>query len=274
MLISEPHVNVKDGACVNVCPVECIHPTAGESDDSAHNQLYINPAECIDCGACEPARPVAAIFEESASPPRWQKYLKVAHNEGCSHGGKGMLIRDVLFVLWFFLPAGFANMAPLFAAKLPYLKRWSFPLDGYATFRGKRIFGDHKTIRGLLSGVLIGILTVYLQVYLYEEVAFVRTFVFLDYASINPLLLGLLASGGALVGDAIRSFFKRQVGIAPGKSWFPFDQLDYVVGGIVFTAVYIRLSFSQYILLCVTWFLLHPLATCIGYFLKLRDRPL
>lgn len=106
---------------------------------------------------------------------------------------------------------------PLIAAKLPYLKKWSFPLDGYATFHGKRIFGDHKTIRGLLSGVLIGILTVYLQVYLYEQVAFVKTFVFFDHASINPLLLGLLASGGALIGDAIRSFFKRSVRHCSGQ---------------------------------------------------------
>jgi CDP-2,3-bis-(O-geranylgeranyl)-sn-glycerol synthase len=183
-------------------------------------------------------------------------------------------IRDALFVIWFFLPAGLANMTPIFAARLPALRRWSFPLDGYATFRGKRVFGSHKTIRGVLSGMLIGILTVYLQVYVYAHVALVRTFVSLDYTAIQPLLFGILASGGALLGDALRSFCKRQLGIAPGKSWFPFDQLDYVLGGIALTAVYVRLTCWQYLLLGLIWFLLHPLATFLGYLLKLKDNPL
>jgi len=185
-----------------------------------------------------------------------------------------MTMKDALFVLWFFLPAGLANMTPIFAARLPFLRRWSFPLDGYATFRGKRIFGSHKTIRGVVSGMFIGILTVYLQVSVYAHVAWVRTFVLLDYTAIQPLLLGMLASGGALLGDALRSFCKRQLGIAPGKSWFPFDQLDYVLGGIAVTAVYVRLTYWQYLLLGLIWFLLHPLATLIGYLLKLKDHPL
>lgn len=76
-IIAEPCVNVKDGACVDVCPVDCIHPTKGEPDYDQHNQLYINPDECIDCGACEPACPVAAIFAESALPEQWRQYIKI-----------------------------------------------------------------------------------------------------------------------------------------------------------------------------------------------------
>jgi hypothetical protein len=67
------------------------------------------------------------------------------------------MIRDILFVIWFFLPAGLANVAPIFAAKLPYLKTLTFPLDGYITFRGKRLLGEHKTLRGVISGILVGI---------------------------------------------------------------------------------------------------------------------
>ena len=76
-IIAEPCVNVKDGACVDVCPVDCIHPAKGEPDYEQHNQLYIDPDECIDCGACEPACPVAAIFEESATPQQWRQYIKI-----------------------------------------------------------------------------------------------------------------------------------------------------------------------------------------------------
>jgi NAD-dependent dihydropyrimidine dehydrogenase PreA subunit len=76
-IIAEPCIDVKDGACVDVCPVDCIHPRKGESDYDQHNQLYIDPEECIDCGACEPACPVAAIFEESALPEQWRQYIKI-----------------------------------------------------------------------------------------------------------------------------------------------------------------------------------------------------
>jgi NAD-dependent dihydropyrimidine dehydrogenase PreA subunit len=59
-VIAEPCINVKDKACVEVCPVDCIYE--GET------QLYIHPDECIDCGACEPECPWQAIFEEVAVP--------------------------------------------------------------------------------------------------------------------------------------------------------------------------------------------------------------
>jgi NAD-dependent dihydropyrimidine dehydrogenase PreA subunit len=76
-VITQPCVGVKDGACVDVCPVDCIHPTSIESDYEQYDQLYINPDECIDCGACEPACPVTAIFEESAVPAQWKEYIKI-----------------------------------------------------------------------------------------------------------------------------------------------------------------------------------------------------
>ena len=184
------------------------------------------------------------------------------------------VVKDLLFILWFFLPAALGNAAPILVAKIPLLKKYTFPLDCYATFRGKRVFGDHKTVRGLVSGIVMGILTVYLQIYLYSTIPLIRRFVPMDYTSINPFLLGTLAAGGALVGDAVKSFFKRQVGIAPGQSWFPFDQIDYILGGIVFTACYRQLTLVQYILLFLLYFVLHPLATWLGYLMRLKESPI
>jgi NAD-dependent dihydropyrimidine dehydrogenase PreA subunit len=60
-----------DTACVDVCPVDCIHTTDGE------NQLYINPDECIDCAACEPVCPVDAISMESDVPAEWQPFIEL-----------------------------------------------------------------------------------------------------------------------------------------------------------------------------------------------------
>ena len=76
-VITQPCIGVKDASCVDVCPVDCIHPSQNEDGFDAAEQLFINPDECIDCGACEPACPVTAIFEESAVPTEWSKFIKI-----------------------------------------------------------------------------------------------------------------------------------------------------------------------------------------------------
>lgn len=76
-IIAEPCIGTKDTACVDVCPVDCIHPTKSEADFAQAPQLYINPVECIDCGACEPACPVEAIFDEAALPDKWKHFVEV-----------------------------------------------------------------------------------------------------------------------------------------------------------------------------------------------------
>ena len=77
-IIAEPCLDVKDTACVDVCPVDCIHPTKNkpEAFEQTH-QLYIDPEECIDCGACEPVCPVEAIFEEATVPDKWKDYIRI-----------------------------------------------------------------------------------------------------------------------------------------------------------------------------------------------------
>ncbi len=67
-VITEPCLGVTDKSCVEVCPVDCIHP--GES------QLFINPDECIECAACEPACPVNAIFLDVDVPEKWKDYIQ------------------------------------------------------------------------------------------------------------------------------------------------------------------------------------------------------
>ena len=72
-VITEPCINVKDQSCVDVCPVDCIHFEDTEKD----LMLYIDPDECIDCGACEPACPVSAIFAEDDVPEKWREYTEI-----------------------------------------------------------------------------------------------------------------------------------------------------------------------------------------------------
>ncbi len=76
--MSDPYVITRlcqdcvDGACVEVCPMDCIYAPTPDDADPAHNslpdQLFIDPDACIFCGACEPACPWGAIYEESAVP--------------------------------------------------------------------------------------------------------------------------------------------------------------------------------------------------------------
>ena len=74
-VITDPCIETKDTACVDVCPVDCIHPRKDEPEFAAMNMLYIHPEECIDCGACVPACPVAAIYDSHDSTPASQKDL-------------------------------------------------------------------------------------------------------------------------------------------------------------------------------------------------------
>jgi NAD-dependent dihydropyrimidine dehydrogenase PreA subunit len=74
-VISDPCIDTKDTACVDVCPVDCIHPRKDEAEFEPATMLYIHPDECIDCGACVPACPVAAIYDAPDTTPESQKLL-------------------------------------------------------------------------------------------------------------------------------------------------------------------------------------------------------
>jgi len=71
-VITEPCIDVIDKSCVEVCPVDCIH-----FEEGTDRKLYIDPDECIDCGACEPVCPVTAIFAEDDVPDQWKEYTEI-----------------------------------------------------------------------------------------------------------------------------------------------------------------------------------------------------
>ena len=75
-VIAAPCVGVKDTACVDACPVNCIHPRKDEVEFADVPQLYIDPENCICCGACVPACPVSAIFLAEDLPPQWKEYAE------------------------------------------------------------------------------------------------------------------------------------------------------------------------------------------------------
>lgn len=181
---------------------------------------------------------------------------------------------EIISSLWFFLPGSLANVMPIIAAHLPFIKRFNQPLDGGRRFRGRPIFGTNKTYRGLIAGYLAALFIVLAQIKGYDISEWARSVSWLDYSTINPLLAALLFSVGALGGDALESFFKRQAAIPAGTSWFPFDQLDYIVGGLLATGFVYHLTLNQFIVTLVVLFMMHPLATTLGWLMGLKDKPI
>lgn len=183
------------------------------------------------------------------------------------------MIDLIILALWFFAPAGIANATPIFAKKIPYLRSWETPIDFGKSFKGKRILGDNKTWRGFCFGVIIAGLVFFIQKYLYIHSDLINGLVDLDYSNLS-VWLGILLGIGALLGDAIESFFKRQLGVPSGEAWFPFDQIDYIVGGILLSSLIITLTPIQNTTILLVWFGLHLVSSYIGYLLGLKEKPI
>lgn len=172
----------------------------------------------------------------------------------------------MLEILWFLLPAGTANMAAGISGKI--FPRLDTPLDFGLTFRQKRIFGDHKTIRGLVVGVLVGAVVYIFQSFLYNHFPAIQQ-IDLHKFSQKPILAILLPLS-ALCGDALKSFFKRQANIDSGKPWFPFDQLDWILGALLASSLLLDFTFSFSMMVISLGVILHIIVKLIGYLLKLQ----
>ncbi len=159
--------------------------------------------------------------------------------------------------LLIFVPAMVANGSPPILAKiLPNLL--DIPLDANKEWRGRRILGDHKTWRGLVGGVILAGISFWLVWSFLED----KTW---------PWYFGLMAGTGALVGDAIKSFFKRQIGVKPGKVWFPWDQIDWVIGFLVVLIMVDQISWQKILFYLTIGFLIHMISKVMGYWLKINE---
>lgn len=164
-----------------------------------------------------------------------------------------MLFR-VLHLLYFMAPAYVANMAPPFVR---YWQGWNRPISD-------RWLGSHKTVMGFAAGVLVAVLVTLLQWLIGWDGALV--------AYDGWLGLGVRFGAGAMAGDCAKSFFKRRVGVTPGKPWVPFDQLDFVVGALVFVWPRAALAWGDLAIVLLVSFVGHILVNHIGYWLGVRDR--
>jgi len=178
-----------------------------------------------------------------------------------------MIWQFILQCMYFMLPAYMANMAPIIVRKR--FKFLAKPLDFGISLKGKRVLGANKTLRGFIFGILFAVITTFIQFLIKDNAVFYyMTLPALDYS--KWLLLGLLLGSGALIGDAVESFFKRRVGIQPGKPWVPFDQTDFVIGALVFVSIVYMPKWYVIISILLISFLLHFITNHIAYLLKIR----
>ena len=151
------------------------------------------------------------------------------------------------------LPAYCANMAAPFAKFWP---GWNRPIS-------RRWLGDHKTVVGFLLGVGAAVLTSYVQ----ARVPWWPR-------GLDPsgwFALGCAQGAGAMTGDAVKSFFKRRIGIAPGRPWVPADQLDFIAGAMLAAWPWLHLQPLDVVAILGFTFVAHITVNHIAFRLGIRD---
>ncbi len=177
-------------------------------------------------------------------------------------------LKFIISCLYFFLPAYFTNMTPPILAKKNLFNFLAIRVDFGKKFLGNDIFGSHKTWRGVIFGLLVGILFSFFQKFLYQF-SFFQKISLIDYSKINILLFGFLISGGALFGDLLFAFIKRRLKLQPGAIFFPFDQINYIIGASIFLTPIFKIKIEVWFLLLILTPILHILTTHIGFYLNL-----
>ena len=163
------------------------------------------------------------------------------------------VVLRIIQLMYFMAPAYVANMVPPF---LKYWRGWNPPIS-------RRWLGSHKTVLGFTAGVVAGVVTAAVQSHLgwWTDAIAVRE---------TWLGLGLRFGIGAMTGDAVKSFFKRRAAVPSGERWFPFDQIDFVVGALVLIWPVADLSWLDALAILIVSALGHILVNHIGYWLGVR----
>ncbi len=161
-------------------------------------------------------------------------------------------------------------MAPVLAARV--FPNWNTPIDRGFVFRGVRVFGDHKTVRGLLAGAVTGGLTFLLQLKILEQYPQIGGIAYPGFL-MAPVWFGFWQGFCALLGDAVKSFFKRRRRIRPGGSWMPFDQIDWTIGVLLGSYAFIKISALHALTAIIIAFVFSLSAHTLGYLAGLNSDP-
>lgn len=178
--------------------------------------------------------------------------------------------------LWLFLPLLFAAGMGGIVLRLDLLRRTRRPIDGGATFRSRRVFGDNKTWRGVLVAVVCGAAFAALQEHVVGDA--VGGLLVVDWAAVPSPLFGALMGLGATLGELPNSFVKRRLGIGPGKTttgpwsivFYAWDQVDLLLGAWPLIAAWVRPSAQLVAASFVVAMLGHPAVSLVGWLIGAR----
>jgi CDP-2,3-bis-(O-geranylgeranyl)-sn-glycerol synthase len=178
------------------------------------------------------------------------------------------LLRFVFGALWFLLPAGAASTAPVLVRGIPLLDT---PVDFGATWRGAPLIGRNKTWRGIVVAPLAGLLVFWLEQLAVGPDTMLRSLVLFGPVP-APVWWGAVIGAGAILGDLAKSFWKRRARVAPGRSWFPFDQIDYAVGALAALAPWTFAGWRVAAGVVAVGLALHIASVAVGRAIGLRER--
>lgn len=164
-------------------------------------------------------------------------------------------------ILWLLVPGAIANTTAALSSRM--FPKWNSPVDLGARFMGARVFGDNKTWRGFIAGTLAGGAIFLLQRSLSSS-QFFHALELFDYKK-APWFLGFVAGLGALFGDLVKSFVKRRLTIAPGRSFLVLDQIDWVLGALFAVNLFVRIPLSVILISLPVGALAHGIVKYLGY---------
>jgi len=174
----------------------------------------------------------------------------------------------ILETLYYVLPGIVANGMPVIVRR--WFKFLAVPVDHGCKFGKKSLFGSHKTYRGFISGIVGAMIIAYLQKLMYVNGIITNTYI--DYSAISVVWIGIVFGFGALFGDLVESFIKRRLNVKPGARFFPWDQIDYVVGISVFSFLIRPMTIPMVLVLLVSGLIIHVSITRLAFLLKIREK--
>jgi hypothetical protein len=187
-------------------------------------------------------------------------------------------MKEFFTLAYLFLPLLVGLALHGFCIKFDILAFLRRPIDRGRKFRGKRIFGDNKTYRGVVVVSLGTAIGFGLQSLLLHRIASVRGVELFDYAFFKSMALGLTIGVAAMLSELPNSFIKRQFEIAPGtaaKGWkavifYVYDQIDFLLGAWLVLAVVVPVTVGRVLLSAVLLLVAHQLMSSAGYALGMR----
>ena len=189
------------------------------------------------------------------------------------------MLKLIFACLWYLLPAALGNHNASCGNRLPLpevlkkpLEKLAVPIDSGKTLNGREIFGKNKTWRGFLVGAITGILVAGIQALLFFNSDFFKNNTLIDYEQVNFVLVGALMGLGALLGDLIESFIKRRLNKPSGRPWFPWDQIDWIIGAMVLSSVVYRPSAKVVVVTLVLFTIVHLCSDRVVCWMGIKKR--